>query len=268
MAVADRSRDALQRKRERDKRSQRNKRQREREYVANLEARIQELEAATTLVHHAHGELLPLNLSDSWSSERHNTTVDSHAVNSPTARPNVGTISIASILRPSQSPGVSRSLQLGRLPLSPDATSSEQDALLSPVILPFNETREIDHAPKDTIPVSPSILSELLSTPEWLRIPRWNVEQPSEGYHFLTRGKGFPNLVAELRSSSEMEEMCPPVPKVMDLLFGGSLNPLADFVFSELSQMPFLTAEKYGACILIYTLLRVRPSVLSPRCSY
>jgi hypothetical protein len=54
-----------------------------------------------------------------------------------------------------------------------------------------------------------------------------------------------------------MEELCPPVPKAMDLLFGGSLNLLANFVFSELAQMPFLTPEKFGACSLIYTLLRV-----------
>lgn len=255
---SDRSRDALQRKRERDKRSQRNKRQREREYIASLETRIRELKAATTLVHHAHGDTI-IPEEEPWLDKRERNRLSQRIVSEGLRRPSIATIAITDIPRSSLSPGTTRNLSAGLALLSPDATSSEHDAILSPA---GRAPSDFGDGGKEKIVVSPSLLSNLLSTPDWLRVPLWNVEQPSEGYTFLTRGKGFPALIAELRSSPDFEEICPAVPKPIDLLFGGSLNPLANFVFAELWQMPFLTPEKYGACCLIYNLLRVSLSVV------
>jgi hypothetical protein len=227
-----RSSHALQRKRERDKQSQRNKRAREREYIASLEVKIRELEAAATLVHHVHGEgqFSPPNY-------RHRD-IELRSVNDATTSDRQ-----QSENRISVSVGV-------------PAVTSPALTLPSPSTISIPESLGPVCSLEARISVSPDVLSTLLSTPEWHRIPQWNVARPSEGYRFLTRGQGFASLKAQLRES-DMKALCPPVPKVMDLLFGGSHNLLANFVFAELAQMPFLTPEKFGACTLIYTYLRV-----------
>ncbi|KIW04976.1 uncharacterized protein PV09_04138 [Verruconis gallopava] len=116
---------------------------------------------------------------------------------------------------------------------------------------PVSEPFRTSHAT-----VSLSVLKKLLDTPEWLRTPLWNVDRPNANFRFLERGQGFVPLMAQLRATPSMAEKCPPVPKAIDLLFGGSSNVLANFVVDELAGLPLLSPEKFASCWHIYLYCR------------
>jgi len=242
-----RSADALARKRERDKDNQRKKRQREREHIADLEAKVRCLERKL-------GEV--------------NTLCTGYVTSSPARQIDHTSASDASyggrrgsdnyIATPSMTNEVisTASISLPGSALSPvdygSITPNTSSSLTSKSTAASSQFR----TSPDSINVSFTLLDKLIVSPDWNRPPAWSLSRPSENYRFLKRGTAFAPLLVQLRADPAVEEACPPVVRALDLLFGGSGNPLANFVHSEVVDLPFLPPEKFGAMSIIYLYLR------------
>jgi hypothetical protein len=110
---------------------------------------------------------------------------------------------------------------------------------------------------QDCYLVQADVLRSLLGTEEWARLPLWNVVRPNASYRFLNRGEGFVPLRDLLQKNPDLAQQCPPQPKSLDLLYGGSSNLLANFAHAELSNIPYLPPEKFASALVIYRYLRV-----------
>lgn len=246
------SSNALVRKRQRDKENQQRKRERERKYIADLEAKVCHLERMLegVSVHQSRSTIatpypLPPAIVPSLASNAYcnaqdelenSVTLASHSTTGNTT----SAIALhATVNRQDSGPQHPR---VSTLLVSPPATNASSS---SPSC-----------TPEDNIVVSLGALSRLLETPEWGRVPLWNLTRQGLNYQFFDRGQAFKPLIAQLRADPAMEAACPPYPKTLDLFFGGSRNLLANFVHSEISGTPLLPLEKYSSMYLLYLYLR------------
>jgi hypothetical protein len=94
-------------------------------------------------------------------------------------------------------------------------------------------------------------LSKLLTTPEWLRFPLLSFSPLPGPQHLLLNDK-FGSVIQRLRTTPNIADSLPATPKVLDLLFGGSRNELANLIVSTLAPYPLLPPEKFAISWLIY----------------
>ncbi|KAF9893309.1 hypothetical protein FE257_011739 [Aspergillus nanangensis] len=146
---------------------------------------------------------------------------------------------------------------------SPSESSSISPASPDIFGFPSPPSTEVSHSPTQpysTFILSSTLLDGLLDRPVWLRLPLYSTSQ--KGHHYLIRGETFAPVIAQLRATRDLAVLCPDIPKPIDLLFGGSSNTLANFIVSELSDLPLLPPEKFASSWLIYLYCRwlIRPS--------
>jgi hypothetical protein len=101
-----------------------------------------------------------------------------------------------------------------------------------------------------TLVVPSTLLETLLEAPAWLRLPLFSVKQQNPNY--LLNGASLAPLIAQLRASSDLAASCLEIPKTIDLVFGGSSNPLANTIAGELRDLPILPPEKFATSWLSY----------------
>lgn len=104
--------------------------------------------------------------------------------------------------------------------------------------------------PSTSLVVSSALLETLLDAPAWLRVPLFSVKQQNPNY--LLNGASLAPLITRLRASSNLAVSCPELPKTIDLVFGGSSNPLANTIAAELQGLPILPPEKFATSWLSY----------------
>lgn len=235
-----RSTAARMRKRERDKEAQRTKRDRERRYIANLEAELSKLR----------GQL-------------EGSTGRSDALLSPGTQTVPGEADAITINDNSDIDGGAResSLCFAASKASNDASPKtyfhsppSMPVVLSPVVSTVSSGGSIQGIQSDDIVLSSAALKRLLATPEWLRLPKWNLKPPS---NWILRGGDFPELMAQLKADPTLAIACPLEPKALDLLFGGSSNLLANFSYEYSNGLPLLAPEKFASTYFMYSILRV-----------
>jgi hypothetical protein len=93
-------------------------------------------------------------------------------------------------------------------------------------------------------------LGELVKIPAWERLP------PNTDVHKCF--DPFGSAIRRLKSKPERLELYDPEPTALDLLFGGSLNELANVVFEATAQIPSRRTEKLAINYLDYSMARVR----------
>jgi hypothetical protein len=109
--------------------------------------------------------------------------------------------------------------------------------------------------------VSSQLFTQLLGTPEWLRLPSSSLaamdrraDMSLEGDYRRIR---LAEVLLQLRKTPDLQALCPAEPKPIDLLFGGSKNVLANHIFAAVAGMPVLPPEKFASSWLIYLFCRV-----------
>ncbi|KAI0600327.1 hypothetical protein F4775DRAFT_590655 [Biscogniauxia sp. FL1348] len=107
-------------------------------------------------------------------------------------------------------------------------------------------------------------LTELLSTPEWKRLPLITFS-PLPPPLLLLQSDKVGSVIQRLKSTPGVATLLPATPKALDLLFGGSCNELANLIVSVLAPYPLLPPEKFAIAWLVYLYLRwyVAPSEAS-----
>jgi hypothetical protein len=243
----ERSTEALSRKRDRDRNSQRRKREREREYIRELESKVHDLE----------GRLAEATTRFRLSNINHVGVIGNLSATDATKISTLSLPSVPLLCASLRTPGNDHTSHIRAVTPSPEASESYNREIARPLLSRVTAIEPPLNLRHGNVTVSSTVLINLLSTPEWSRIPLWNISRPSSNYRFLERGGKFPALLSQLRSDSSMEMKCPPFPKAIDLLFGGSSNLLANFIFADLSGMPLLSPEKFASCWLIYMYFRV-----------
>ena len=261
--------EALKRKRERDKDNQRKKRMREREYTARLEQKVAELEQRLTDSANAPSPSTPL------LPEMHRSATDglvSPITSSGRASSACITIRYDSDLacydraddharEPERFAFAHAHAHASLPPLAPSpsdmghsaASFFDPETIASPASLASHGSAAT--ASTDVV-VSTTLLTRLLSRPEWMRLP-YNTIEPCPSPGSMKRGDRFAPILAELRSDPTLLAACDEVPKVLDLLFGGSSNQLANLIEPETSLEPTLPPERFAVGWLIYIYVRV-----------
>ncbi|KAH6612172.1 hypothetical protein C7974DRAFT_92379 [Boeremia exigua] len=249
-----RSAGALIRKRERDKENQKKKREREREHIAGLEAKVLSLEqelAKAEAQCHGYAKSMQSPPTDHALANGDNCSVSSEGeerIVRPCTTAN-GVFGASAQLS-------SDNLQedIGAMP--PPNNHSLPSTIFSPFTARFTSICDPPRSLPESAVVSLELLNRVIKSPEWDRVPAWNLSQSSGSYRFFNRAAPFAPLLAQLRADPVMKLACPPIAKTMDLLFGGSSNPLANFVHSEIVDLPCLPPEKFGIIYLAYLYLR------------
>ncbi|KAK9776783.1 putative BZIP domain-containing protein [Seiridium cardinale] len=223
---------ASERKRERDRLNQQTKRRREREHIATLEERVrcleQELQFATS---HPN---TPLGI-----------TVRRQAPHHPIVRQDAGG-DVES--QPSSTPVVDADLSpAGSMSSTPSFESGTLQAVST-----IESTPDLSTA---TITIAVDHLNSLLNSPAWLRLPLLT-HSPLPGPQLLLRSEMFGSVIERLRSTPNVAASLPATPKVLDLLFGGSQNELANLIVSFLTPYPSLAPERFAMSWLIYLYYR------------
>ncbi|KAI9373935.1 hypothetical protein BJX61DRAFT_551919 [Aspergillus egyptiacus] len=108
--------------------------------------------------------------------------------------------------------------------------------------------------PSTALVVSSALLETLLDSPVWLRLPLFSAKQQDP--HYLLSGASLTPLISQLRATPDLAASCLDLPKPIDLLFGGSSNPLANTVASELRDLPILAPEKFATSWVSYLYCR------------
>lgn len=294
--------EALARKRERDKQNQRRKRQREREHTASLEARIRQLEhqleSATARSHHDHRSQGPApgchraNSTGGGTGQRREAVgrhpaptkvaaaaaatpacddasppLERLAPEEPPRRSSDGTLVWASPAADSVISMPSTCLVAytpGRRLSSEEPRLSQSDSQSPPQLQASGSGRARESGTPLEVTISVESLGTLLATPAWLRLPALTFS-PSPAPRLLIRNEVFETAIRRLRADPDFVSTSPKVPKVMDLLFGGSRNELANLVSSELTPHALLPPERFATAWILYIMLRVCfPCIPSP----
>lgn len=220
---------SLEKKRERDKNSQRRKRQREREYITNLEDKVRLLEDQLASSHDS------AHVMQQLPTPRYALVHDDQL---PADDASLSQRSPSTVVTPSA------------FPIS---------ALLS------NDSLEVvsnEHAAEVIATVPLRTLDSLLATPIWLRRPlhKW---APSPGGRPWSRGVRLASFFQETQSCPEIVSVCTPRPKVIDILFGGSKNLLANMIVAEVAKEALLLPEKFATSWALYVYCRVSRPLFS-----
>lgn len=266
--------EALKKKRERDRRNQRRKRQRERELTENLQAKVRLLEEQLRNAGGHHDETAPIQeQTPSYTkADDRNSGLEDEANPSLQQPSRIIDISDASQDRcadiGSDNTLVSEIIDnlilfdplQGQDPLGgPSLSVGSDDSPYHNVVLP-TQSQEADHDetrnPGCSITVPLKALGTLLDMPKSLRLPRVTFQPRSEP-RLLIHSEGYGLLIERLRNTPDLLGLCPEVPKVLDLLFGGSKNLLANAIALELVPYPLLPPEKFAISWLNYLFVRV-----------
>jgi hypothetical protein len=266
--------EALKRKRQRDKESQRRKRLRERQYTTTLEKRIAQLEnqlAATTgLPEHPTGQPTTpqcCSIGFDYYDSRGQIRISPEEAVFPSASlaqvsPGLTLVdeisasaATPSQVLPSTSPQVlftPQSLDVETPPSSdnvpPGRSNSSPEAQITANTTPSTQGQDI------SVPLS--LFESVLRTPEWMRIPNLNFSQISSARPWI-RGDRLGPFVRRIRSDPEAEALCPPQPKTIDILFGGSKNVLANLIAGEVAKEALLPPEKFAISWMLYLYVKV-----------
>lgn len=228
---------ASQRKRERDKLNQRSKRRREREYIAALENKVQRLEQDLRLVTSTPPHASPGSIRSGRSRLELAVSQDGSDVESRSQTP----ADLAS-------PAALSNLDYAVLPasLAPESNSES-----------FRAQSSQGHVGVKTpmIAIAPDSLTKLLNTPAWMRLPLMS-RSPLPPPILLLQNDRFSSIIEHLKSTPNIADSLPPTPKVLDLLFGGSRNELANLIVSVLAPYPILPPERFAISWLIYVFFR------------
>jgi hypothetical protein len=116
--------------------------------------------------------------------------------------------------------------------------------------------------------VSVSALQGMLALPVWQRLPANIDEESQQGSVYGACSDLYGSVIREMQGSPEKLKLCDPEPKAIDLLFGGSLNRLANAISestsdNHLSRRP----EKVAINWTCYLMCRVSP-FQPTKCSY
>ncbi|KIX03609.1 uncharacterized protein Z518_07162 [Rhinocladiella mackenziei CBS 650.93] len=123
--------------------------------------------------------------------------------------------------------------------MRPDHDLIQQQTLHTPA--------HYSEASKLTVPIHK--LERVLALPEWQRLPA-----KTEGLRKCLDPLG--PMVQHLRTSPELFELCSPQPQALDLMFGGSLNELANAIFQSTTHTPLRRPEKLAATWMNYLITR------------
>lgn len=123
----------------------------------------------------------------------------------------------------------------------------------SPASPPANH---IQSKHSETVTVSLHVLESCLAAPRWARVPFNGLSLTSDPAHCL-RGKQLPIFIKGMRANTHAEDLCPPDPKVIDILYGGSKNILANVIVEACSKEPLLPPEKLATNFALYKYCRV-----------
>lgn len=223
---AARSSEAARRKRERDRECQRKKRQRDRQYIEHLEMKIRELQCQLEI-------------------DRSRTA----CLNQATAYPADECIATPASQRHPAAPT--------RPTLIEECHDNHRSQPLGfPVQLAASPIGSRDKTLPETVTVSLPVLESCLAVPQWARLPLHGLSLMPDSRHCV-RGSQLPQFILQMRADAALQHSCPPTPKVIDILYGGSKNPLADLIVNECSKEPLLPPERLAVSLAIYKYCRV-----------
>lgn len=249
-----RSAGALIRKRERDKQNQKNKREREREYVAGLEAKVQSLEkelAISNVQHYSYAKSVQSPPTD------HTFASDTNCrVSSDTEERIVISCTMADAVLGASAQLSSSNFEeiIGAIP--PPNNAPIPSTSFVPFTPPSTLVNVLPCSLPDSAVVSLELLNRVITSPDWNRAPAWSLSQSNRSHQHFDRTASFLPLLAQLQADPAMKLVCPPIAKTLDLLFGGSSNPLANFVHSIIVHLPCRPPEKFGIIYVSYLYLR------------
>lgn len=124
---------------------------------------------------------------------------------------------------------------------------------------PDEPTKLVQHrhlTTSETVTVSLQVLESCLAAPHWARVPLNGLSLTSDPAHCL-RGNKLPTFIKSMRANTLADSLCPPDPKVIDLLYGGSKNILANVIVEACSKEPLLPPEKLATNLALYKYCRV-----------
>lgn len=221
-----RSSEAARRKRERDRECQRKKRQRDRQYIERLEMKIRELQCQLEI-----------------------------------DRPRKACSAQATVYTADESTATPASQRPSASPMRPMATEEyhvnhRSQSLGSSVQLPTSPIGSRDKTLPETVTVSLPVLESCLAVPQWARLPLHGLSLMPDPRRCV-RGSELPRFILQMGADASLQHLCPPTPKVIDILYGGSKNPLADLIVNECSKEPLLPPERLAVSLAIYKYCRV-----------
>lgn len=128
----------------------------------------------------------------------------------------------------------------------------------SPRPEPSGQTDESqDPTLSDTVVVSLPVLEACLAAPKWYRLPLHGLSHLPNSTRCV-RGRGLTPYIHRMRAdATTMERLCPLDPKVIDILYGNSKNPLANMIVDGCSTEPLLPPEKLVMHLTLYKYCRV-----------
>ncbi|CAH0047621.1 unnamed protein product [Clonostachys solani] len=259
--------DALTKKRERDKVSQRRKRQREREYTVGLEEKIRRLEdelaksSSSTASNHdswaAHPPGPRYGCCGSHSQYDGPDDETQICMKQPTA---LGEDSPTSINAGAALASMSQASAFRRCPVLLDVTIEDVDEINgqdSLSILSMESPRaKSSHSSSSFESVPFDVFEKVLRVPEWSRIPlhSWSLGNTERSW---VRGDRLLPFIQTMRADPNSESMCPPQPAVIDILYGGSSqNVLANLISTEVAKEALLPPEKFAISWALYLYCR------------
>jgi hypothetical protein len=228
----------IARKRDRDKINQRNKRRREQEYVFSLEARIHQLENL----------LQQQNLGHGTDHETPGQTEQAADLVLPNALEAVASVVETGSLH--QMVSSLATVDHG----SAFATSAQVRPALPVLASPHATTHDTAAQQSGCLLVREARMQQLLDAPEWLRMP---LSDTSTG-PTLEASSQLVKTLLQLQEDPDSPTYCPADPKLIDLLYGGSSNILANAVVASAGDMPLLPQEKFASSWMVYKFCRVK----------
>lgn len=244
---------AKRRKRERDKLSQQRKRQRDREYIEILEAKVRQLESlppsretlegvALASQHHTATILFPHHLDVDLGNAPNVPASSGHHRSAISATPR------SACMEPAELATLT--------PLTECSQASGQQQVTSGVI----GTNNIALNSSYTVSASLGVLEGLLAAPKWLRLPMHGLSLTSDAQRCV-RGGDLSGFIRIIRDDTAQKSHCPAHPRVIDILFGGSTNPLANLIATACSREAISPPEKFAVSWFLYLYIRVSISL-------
>lgn len=241
------------RKRERDKLSQQRKRQRDREYIEVLEAKIRQLESllarretsdafALASHHPTTTSLSTYHLDVDLANDQYTRTSSSHRSSIISANPRSACINPAELI--TLTPLTECNQVSGQQPVPSGVAGSDNIAL----------------NPSYIVSASLGALQGLLAAPRWLRLPIHGLSLNSDAQRCV-RGSNLSVFISKIRDDTAQKSHCPAHPQVIDILFGGSTNPLANTIATACSREAISPPEKFAVSWALYMYLRVSISL-------
>ncbi|OAQ96118.1 hypothetical protein LLEC1_05286 [Akanthomyces lecanii] len=221
-----RSFDAARRKRERDRDCQRRKRQRDRQHTERLEARIRELQ----------GQLETVQSQERAGLDRRIAYPGGDCTATPASE--------------CRSASATRPVATGESHDNHKSPSSRSPA--QPPTSPIDSRHQ--RSP-EMVTVSLPVLESCLAAPQWARLPLHGLSLMPDPRQCV-RGSALPRFIVQMGADATLQRFCPPHPKIIDILYGGSENPLANLIVNECSKEPLLPPERLAANLALYKYCR------------